>query len=187
MNKTEILKKYQADNVKVAPEFMSWMRSNHAGETGAVWIYKGASYVFWSKKIRLMAEEHGQTEQHHLTIMEYLVPYNKRSIFIPLWRLMGFALGFVPAIFGYKGFCLTIDAVETFVEAHYNEQIDYLIKTGSNPKLLNVIKRCCDEEIEHQQDAHQRRNQNKTGIIARTWFKIVELGSMSAVSIAKKL
>ena len=51
MNKTEILKQYQADNVKIAPEFMSWMRSNHAGETGAVWIYKGASYVFWSKKL----------------------------------------------------------------------------------------------------------------------------------------
>ena len=58
MNKIEILKQYQAENVKIAPEFMSWMRSNHAGETGAVWIYKGASYVFWSKKIRLMAEEH---------------------------------------------------------------------------------------------------------------------------------
>ena len=39
---------------------------------------------------------------------------------------MGFSLGFISSIFGFKTFCHTINVVETFVEKHYGEQIRVL-------------------------------------------------------------
>ena len=41
-----ILKKYNAVGINIPKFMIKWMRSNHAGETGAVWIYKGASCIF---------------------------------------------------------------------------------------------------------------------------------------------
>ena len=41
-----ILKKYNAIGINIPKFMIKWMRSNHAGETGAVWIYKGARCIF---------------------------------------------------------------------------------------------------------------------------------------------
>lgn len=183
----DILQDYGAEDIIVPDALMGWMRSNHAGETGAVWIYMGASFAFWSKSIRHMAAEHGTTERHHLTVMAHLVPKGSRSVLVPLWKVMGFGLGFFPSLFGYRAFCVTIDAVETFVEHHYNVQIDFLKKTQSHPRLLAVLQRCCHEEVHHQQDAHTRAGHRPLGPIGRLWFKVVGGGSALAVSVAKKV
>ena len=79
MNPGEIIEKYNAAGVVINDDFVEWVRSDHAGETGAVWIYKGASLAFWSQKIRSMALEHGETEKQHLMVMDYLLPITKRS------------------------------------------------------------------------------------------------------------
>ena len=55
MNKDKIIEQYHATDVVVSDDFIGWLRSDHAGETGAVWIYKGASLAFWSENIRKMA------------------------------------------------------------------------------------------------------------------------------------
>ena len=126
-----ILKKYNAIGINIPKFMIKWMRSNHAGETGAVWIYKGASCIFWNKKISKMSKEHILTETNHLIVMENLLTSNEKSKLLFLWRIMGFVLGFLSAMFGYKFFCITVDAVETFVEKHYNEQIEYLLNNNS--------------------------------------------------------
>ena len=46
----EIIEKYNATGVVITDDLVEWIRSDHAGETGAVWIYKGASLAFWSKR-----------------------------------------------------------------------------------------------------------------------------------------
>ncbi|WP_423898656.1 demethoxyubiquinone hydroxylase family protein [Candidatus Pelagadaptatus aseana] len=162
------------------------MRSNHAGETGAVWIYFGAGLAFWSAEIRAMALQHGATERQHLLVMEHLVPTSQRSHLIFLWKVMGLGLGLLSAAFGYKAFCLTIRAVETFVEDHYREQIQYLKKENANPKLLRLLERCCEEEVDHQLDAHDRVDGVELGFIGRLWSSIVSGGSGLAVKAAKK-
>ena len=53
-----ILKKYNAIGINIPKFMIQWMRSNHAGETGAVWIYRGARCIFWNKKILKMSKEH---------------------------------------------------------------------------------------------------------------------------------
>ncbi len=187
MENLEVLEDYGAQSVIVPDDMMAWMRSDHAGETGAVWIYIGARCAFWSPRIRRLSLEHGQTERRHLLVMEHLVPPTERSRLIPLWRLMGFTLGFLAALFGYRNFCHTIHAVETFVEQHYTAQINKLEQTQSHPALLAILQRCCSEEVHHQRDAHARTGHARPGRIARGWAKLVGAGSELAVKAAMKV
>ena len=180
-----ILKKYNATGISIPKFMIKWMRSNHAGETGAVWIYKGASCIFWNTKISKMSKEHILTETNHLIVMENLLTSNEKSKLLFLWRIMGFVLGFLSAMFGYKFFCITVDAVETFVEKHYNEQIEYLLNNNLNYKLAMVLKKCCDEEIEHQQDARSKVLEKDESTFTNLWKKIVGSGSNMAVNVSK--
>ena len=181
-----ILKKYNAIGINIPKFMIKWMRSNHAGETGAVWIYKGASCIFWNKKISRMSKEHILTETNHLIVMENLLTSNEKSKLLFLWRIMGFVLGFLSAMFGYNFFCITVDAVETFVEKHYNEQIEYLLNNNLNYKLAMVLKKCCDEEIEHQVDAKLQKGNDKNTSFERFWSNLIGSGSSLAVNISKQ-
>ena len=58
MSTSNVINKYKASNINVPDSMIKWMRSNHAGETGAVWIYLGARCIFWNKKILDMTIEH---------------------------------------------------------------------------------------------------------------------------------
>ncbi len=185
MNKEAIINDYGATNVCVHEDMVAWMRSNHAGETGAVWIYRGAKYIAWNSRIIDMASEHGQTEQQHLLVIEHLLAPEQHSRLLPLWRLSGFMLGFLSGLCGYRAFCITIDAVETFVEQHYQEQIHCLEQTRSNPALQAVLHRCCAEEIAHQHDAATKHGIKQHSKIQKAWRCIVAAGSNTAVQLAK--
>tara|TARA_B100000900_G_C20282473_1_gene594665 strand:- start:286 stop:456 length:171 start_codon:yes stop_codon:yes gene_type:complete len=43
---------YNTSNINVPDSMINWMRSDHAGETGAVWIYMSAKLIFWNKNIQ---------------------------------------------------------------------------------------------------------------------------------------
>ena len=66
------------------------MRSNHAGELGAVWIYRGVLAVTRDPALRAFAEEHGRTEAAHLAFFEAGLPSGGKTRLAPLWRVMGF-------------------------------------------------------------------------------------------------
>ena len=170
MQTATILADYQANQVKVEPAMRAWMRSNHAGETGAVWIYKGAACAFWSKRIMAMAKEHGLNEKRHLIVMEHLLDKPHRSRLIILWRLSGFMLGLLPSLFGYRAFCITIQ---------------FLYQHQANPELRSVLERCCDEEVEHQRDAADKKGQAPLTSLGRSWCWLVGSGSDWAARLAK--
>ena len=73
-----------------------------------------------------MAKEHEKCEIKHLIVMESLVRDSNKSKLLILWKVMGFILGFFPSLFGYKRFCVSIHAVETLVNSHSADQIEYL-------------------------------------------------------------
>ena len=86
------------------------LRSDHAGETGAVYIYKGiVAVATWRNDEELLsfAKRHGITEADHLGQIEAWLPTQQRSWLLGPWRLagrfgrdlwsqvLGFELGFV--------------------------------------------------------------------------------------------
>ena len=129
------------------------LRSDHAGEVGAVMIYRGVLAISRNSSVRQFAEAHLCTEQKHLKLMEDIVPVAGRTRLLPVWRLMGWLTGALPAFFGPKAVFATIEAVETFVDRHYEQQIIRLDPEGPYDALRQVLVDCQADEVSHRDEA----------------------------------
>lgn len=162
------------------------LRSDHAGETGAVAIYRGILALSRDPEIRTFAKSHLETEQRHLESMEAVLSPRSRSVFLPFWRIAGFLTGAIPALFGRDAVFATIDAVETFVDHHYAEQIERLSLEGIRPDLQALLEGCRQDEVEHRDEARHAAS-GPGGIVLRSWCRIVGAGSAAAVALARRL
>lgn len=164
------------------------LRSDHAGETGAVYIYKGIiSVAKYRKDIELIdfAQHHGATEADHLQLIELVLEKKFHSRLLVPWRLAGWLTGALPALFGRKAVYATIAAVETFVEQHYQQQINYLQKNGSHDELLKLLMRCQADEIDHKNEASLKASAS-IPMMLKIWCSLVGAGSAGAVVLARR-
>jgi demethoxyubiquinone hydroxylase (CLK1/Coq7/Cat5 family) len=167
------------------------LRSDHAGETGAVQIYRGILAVSRDPAVRAFAEHHLVTEQRHLAVIEALVPAVPRSRLLPLWRPAGWVTGALPALLGPGAVYATIAAVETFVDRHYAEQleaIDAVLADRPDPELAalrDTLATCRDDELRHRDEALAAGPAR--GAVARAWGGLVGAGSAAAVALARRV
>lgn len=129
------------------PWLLAEMRSNHAGETGAVRIYDGALWALsvrrkarcsggavgdallggpWPKyeeQLRDFATEHRASEAEHAVLLDAVLDDDEKSKLLPAWSAAGFVLGAISTLWCPRGMYVTTEAVEAFVEGHYGEQI----------------------------------------------------------------
>ena len=163
------------------------LRTDHAGETGAVFIYKGILLFSKDKKIIEFANNHLLTEKKHLELIEAILPDSKKSKLLFLWRFLGLLTGLIPALIGKKFIYATIFFVESFVEKHYNEQIIKLRKKNKIKymELIKLLEKLKNDEISHKEDSLKRFG--KLSLLLRIWGNIVEIGSRTAVSISYKI
>jgi ubiquinone biosynthesis monooxygenase Coq7 len=182
------------------PWLMAELRSDHAGETGAVWIYKGAYQAMQlrplPKAVGEFVSHHLETEKGHLAYFDTLLSHRQQSRLTSLWVVAGFGLGFIPTLLGPKALYATIHAVETYVEKHYNNHIHRLEARGTSnpyPKLTMALKQFCSDEVEHAVDAGDRYGfrkleaELKEPSLARAWSWVVAQGSAAAVEVAKRV
>ena len=172
------------DSPRVSKELVGDLRSDHAGETGAVWIYRGLLAVSRDSGVREFARRHRITEQSHLDKINAVLPWPQRSRLLPGWRAAGFLTGAIPALFGPGAVYATIAAVETFVNQHYQHQIDKLQNRPEHAELLALLLHCQLEECEHRDEALAMRGK-PPGWILRTWCALVSNGSAAAVGLAR--
>ena len=164
------------------------LRSDHAGETGAVYIYKGITAVArWRQDAELLAFawEHGDTEAEHLKLVEAWLPPSLRSRLLVPWRMAGWLTGALPALFGRRAVYGTIAAVETFVDVHYQQQIDHLRQHGGPEDLLALLLRCQADEQHHRDEAAALAGQHSPWLL-RLWCSVVGSGSAAAVVLARR-
>ena len=178
------------------------LRTDHAGETGAVMIYKGVLAVSRNPALREFAHHHLDTERRHLLLVEERIPSRWRSRLLPLWRLSGWLTGALPACFGRRAVYATIQAVETFVDRHYATQIqlidDHLQQLNNEARVIdsdaelmtdlqslrNLLEECRLDEVAHRDDAASRWD-GQAGWLLNTWRRIVGRGSEVAVGICR--
>lgn len=174
---------------RIAKELAGDLRSDQAGETGAVWIYRGLLAVSRDAGVREFAKRHLITEQGHLDKINDVLPWLQRSLLLPLWRVAGFMTGALPALFGPRAVYATIAAVETFVDQHYQHQIDKLQGRAEHAHLLCLLRECQEDECEHRNEAlnNQELLTQPPGWFLRTWCKLVGGGSNFAVELARRL
>lgn len=162
------------------------LRSDHAGETGAVAIYQGILAVTRDAELREFASQHMNTESRHRAVMEALVAPERRSKLLPLWRAAGFVTGALPAVLGPRAVYATIDAVETFVDGHYREQIDALDGDPRWVSLRDTLEACRLDEIIHRDEARQNLA-GEYGTALRLWSAMINVGSKVGVAIASRI
>ena len=174
------------DTSHLPADLIGDLRSDHAGETGAVWIYKGILCVSRDAKVREFAQHHLETESQHLQLMSDLLPPLRRSWLLIPWRAAGFVTGAVPALFGRQAVFGTIEAVETFVDKHYQHQIDALSRRTEHAALRQVLIDCQRDEQAHRDEAAGNLTKRPSRLLA-LWCVAVGRGSALAVILARKV
>jgi ubiquinone biosynthesis monooxygenase Coq7 len=165
------------------------LRSDHAGETGAVYIYKGITAVArWRQDAELLAfaHQHGDTEAKHLRLLQAWLPAYRPSRLLLPWRIAGWLTGALPALFGRRAVYGTIAAVETFVDVHYQQQIEHLQVHGGPEGLLPLLLRCQADEQHHRDEAAALAGTHKPWLL-RLWCSVVGSGSAFAVVLARRI
>lgn len=180
------------DTPHIPASLVADLRSDHAGETGAVWIYRGILAVTRDPALRSFASHHLATEQRHLDQVSVVLPPARRSWLLLPWRCAGFATGALPALAGPRAVYATIHAVETFVDHHYQQQldrIDALAATHPEPALTPLralLYRCQQDECQHRDEAMALQGV-PAGRVVRAWCWLVAAGSHAAVRLARRL
>jgi 3-demethoxyubiquinol 3-hydroxylase len=127
------------------------LKVNHAGEHGAVNIYRGQVFVARLTARSLVAEleEFKSHEQRHRAIFEAELQRRglPRCRSYALCALGGFALGAFTALFGRRAIAATTVAVERVVLGHLKQQLHLL--EGRDPDAVVAISRIVAEEQAH--------------------------------------
>jgi demethoxyubiquinone hydroxylase (CLK1/Coq7/Cat5 family) len=165
------------------------LRSDHAGETGAIAIYRGILAVTRDPALRAFAQRHQATEAEHLHLVEAWLPPPRRSRLLPAWRWAGWLTGALPALAGPRAVYATIAAVETFVDRHYQHQIDHLTTHNGPDGLLEVLRRCQADEQAHRDEAASAFDDTAQprSWPLRAWCALVGAGSAGAVVLARRI
>jgi ubiquinone biosynthesis monooxygenase Coq7 len=161
------------------------LRTDHAGETGAVFIYLGILQFTRNPALRVFAEHHLVTEQSHLRHIESWLPKAHYSRLLPLWRLAGFITGALPALISARAVYVTIQSVETFVNQHYDDQVRSLESKPALAELRQILLECQSDEVAHRDQAAAALGQKKTGVLLRFWSVLVGAGSQAAVAVCR--
>ncbi len=133
------------------------LRVDHAGEYGAVQIYRGQRAVFGalphkSETAALIADMEAGEATHLATFDRLLIERGVRpTLLSPLWNAAGFALGAATALMGEKAAMACTSAVEEVIEQHYAEQAAEL--DVSDPELGDLVRRFRADELHHKETA----------------------------------
>jgi 3-demethoxyubiquinol 3-hydroxylase len=165
------------------------LRVDHAGELGAVHIYRGQRAVLGEaaghgRIAGQLAEMETQEAEHLARFDKLLIERRVRpTALAPVWRLAGFALGAGTALLGDKAAHACTEAVETVIEAHYAGQIEELAER--DPVLAAELSRFRDEELAHrdlavEEGAHEAPGYSLLAAVIRT-------GCRAAIKLSEKI
>lgn len=166
-------------------DVISDLRTDHAGETGAVWIYRGILQFTRDQQLRSFAERHLKTETGHLRIIEDWIPCADRSRLLPLWCVSGWLTGAIPALLGPRPVYATIQTVETFVDQHYGLQVKHLETASELQTLRSALLECQQDEVSHRDEATAAFGPNAPGTLLKVWCSLIGLGSRAAVAVCR--
>jgi 3-demethoxyubiquinol 3-hydroxylase len=136
------------------------IRVDHAGEFGALCIYRGQADMLVLKAstgesldaIRRMQAQ----EQTHFDTFDRMIKDRqvRPTALSPVWQVAGYALGAATALLGEKAAMACTVAVEDVIDEHYASQIERL--GAAEPALSATIAKFHAEECAHRDEALAR-------------------------------
>ena len=166
------------------------LRVDHAGEYGAVAIYRGQLAVFerqqGRERITEQLKEMAGQEQEHLDAFDKLLNAGsvRPTALSPVWNAAGFALGAATALLGEKAAHACTEAVETVIEEHYGDQITEL-EAGGETELAARMTKFRDEEVAHKELATAEGAAEAPGYPVLS--ALIRFGCRAAIRISEKV
>lgn len=165
------------------------IRVDHAGEYGAVQIYRGQLAVFDRSETKahaarvIAAMEAGEAE--HLKTFDRLIAERgvRPTLMAPLWRVAGFGLGAATALMGERAAHACTEAVEEVIEEHYGRQSEEL--AGVDAELKHVVDRFRADEVAHKDTAVEQGARDAPGYPILS--AVIRFGCRAAIRISEKL
>ena len=165
------------------------IRVDHAGERGAIKIYEGQLLALKTIKqdndLKNKIEEMKEQEKEHLEYFEKEIQKRKikPTYLLPVWDIMGVALGFGTALLGKKAAMLCTASVEEVIDGHYKNQLK---KLGNDEKdLKKKIEKFKEDETNHKNIAYEYGATTK-GLYS-IMDKVIRTGSRIAITISEKI
>lgn len=179
---------FPADGARAARR-ARMIRVDHAGEFGAVQIYKGQRAVFdaiptKARTAALIADmEAGEHE--HLETFDRLIAAEqiRPTVMAPLWRIAGFGLGAATALMGEKAAHACTAAVEEVIEQHYDAQVRAL--GDEDGDLRETIARFRADESAHKQTALNEGAAEAVGYPVLS--ALIKFGCRAAIAISERV
>ncbi len=165
------------------------LRVDHAGEYGAVQIYRGQRAVFdriegKAHAARVIADMEAGEQEHLKTFDRMLAERSVRpTVMAPLWRVMGFGLGAATALMGERAAHACTEAVEDVIEEHYGRQSQAL--AGVDAELKHVVDRFREDEIAHKDTAVEQGARDAFGYSVLS--AVIKAGCRAAIRISEKV
>ena len=174
---------------KTNPRIAEILRVDHAGEYGAVAIYRGQQAVFKrNAKTREIAEQLAEMEaeeQKHLDAFDkILIERNVRpTAMTPIWNVAGYGLGVVTALMGEKAAHACTEAVENVIEQHYGAQVEEIKE--EEPELAATFAEFREDELAHRDTAVEQGAHEAPayGLLSR----LITAGCHAVIKITEKI
>jgi ubiquinone biosynthesis monooxygenase Coq7 len=134
------------------------LKVNHAGEYGAIRIYKAQIWVahrLYPDVVAFLEETLAHEVRHCARFREAMPVRNARPCRImALWGNGGYVLGLVTALMGRQGIWVCTAAVESAVHRHLEDQLHFL--RHRDAELHALVLAIQDEELSHLHHAEER-------------------------------
>lgn len=175
------------------------IRVNHAGEFGAKVIYNGQIAALKLKKdydsVELVKHMKEQEDVHFDYFNKEISAQKIRpTVMQPLWKVGGFALGFLTGLIDKRAAMCCTTAVEEVIDEHYQQQLDLIEKEKSflnedESKKISELKEKIEifraEELEHRDIGYENN------AAELPYFKplsaLVKLSTKFAIAVSKKI
>ncbi|MDZ7629501.1 MAG: demethoxyubiquinone hydroxylase family protein [Parvularculaceae bacterium] len=165
------------------------LRVDHAGEYGAVQIYRGQRAIFdrvaGREAIAATLKDMEDGEAAHLKTFDRLLAERRvrPTLLAPVWNAAGFALGAATALMGEKAAMAATMAVEEVIEKHYAEQAEDL--RVSDPALAETVTAFREDELHHKDTAERAGARETPGYpLMRA---VIQAGCRAAIRLSEKI
>jgi len=144
------------------------LRVNHAGECGAIWIYRSQIVIAGLFHPSCVAELQSMLDHERVHFARFDAVLKNRGIrhchALAFWAFGGWLLGTITALMGPKAIWSCTAAIETRVNLHLEHQIAFL--ELHDAEILEAVKSIQSDEKAHEQHARSRGG-NADGVLYR--------------------
>lgn len=162
------------------------IKTDHAGENGAVNIYRAqriAASIRARALLPQLAEFQKHEEEHRRVFGKHLQSIGvRRCISYHFCGVGGFVLGLMTGLIGPSAIAATTYAVEHVVLSHLEEQLEYL--EGVNQPAHDCVSAIYADEKEHHDTAEHQIQSN--GLLTRTLIRIVKFSTEQVIKIGMR-